>query len=325
MLSHIVGIVSGGASGLGAATTACLVRHGAKVVVADLPSQKDAFLRLAAAAGAEAAKHPTPPHEPYLSFVETDVTDADQVSRALDNAEEHFGEPINTAINCAGIAVARKTASVKKGTGEINIHPYDEFSRVLRVNVDGTFNVARLAAERMIRRERGEDGLRGCIINTASIAAYDGQIGQVAYATSKGAIASMTLPMARDLSKEGIRVMTIVRVVYLYSFWFVSIKVARETDLTPRFIYSPHLYIDSFLPSFLPTLIYSIQAPGLFQTPLLDGLPEPVKAELGATVPCPSRLGKPEEFGQLVISILTNHMLNGEVIRLDGALRMPPK
>lgn len=262
---------------MGAATTACLVRLGARIVVADLPSQKDAFLRLAAKEGTEAAKRPSiRPHEPYLSFVETDVTDADQVRRALDNAEEHFGEPINTAINCAGIAVARKTASVnKKDTGIINIHPYEEFTKVMRVNVDGSFNVARLAAERMIQRERGEDGLRGCIINTASIAAYDGQIGQVAYATSKGAIASMTLPMARDLSTEGIRVMTI--------------------------------------------------APGLFETPLLDGLPEPVKAELGATVPCPSRLGKPEEFGQLVVSILTNHMLNGEVIRLDGALRMPPK
>ena len=210
MLSHIVGIVSGGASGLGAATTACLVRHGAKIVVADLPSQKESFLSLAAAIGADAAKHPGHPHEPYLAFAETDVTSTDQVNRALDEAEHHFGEPINTAINCAGIAVAKKTASLRKDTGIINIHPYEEFSKVLRVNVDGTFNVARLAAERMLGRKRGEDGLRGCIINTASIAAYDGQIGQVAYATSKGAIASMTLPMARDLSNEGIRVMTIV-------------------------------------------------------------------------------------------------------------------
>lgn len=196
---------------MGAATTACLVRHGARVVVADLPNQKDAFVQLAAAIGADAAKHPSTPHAPYLSYAETDVTCADQVSRALDEAEKHFGEPINAAINCAGIAVARKTASVHKASGKINIHPYEEFSKVLRVNVDGTFNVARLAAERMLSRERGDDGLRGCIINTASIAAYDGQIGQVAYATSKGAITSMTLPMARDLSKEGIRVMTIVR------------------------------------------------------------------------------------------------------------------
>lgn len=210
MLSHIVGIVSGGASGLGAATTACLVRHGARIVVADLPKQKDAFLSLAAAIVADAKEHPNQPHEPYLAFAETDVTSTDQVKRALDEAEHHFGEPINTAINCAGIAVARKTASISKDSGEINIHPYEKFSKVLRVNVDGTFNVARLAAERMIGRERGDDGLRGCIINTASIAAYDGQIGQVAYAASKGAIASMTLPMARDLSKEGIRVMTIV-------------------------------------------------------------------------------------------------------------------
>jgi len=275
-LSNIVAIVSGGASGLGAATTATLIRHGAKVVVADLPNQREAFLRLAAATGVETTRHPDqPPHEPFLSFVETDVTREDQVKLALDDAEEHFGAPVNTAVNCAGIAAARKTASKKRDTGEIKLHPYEEFSKVLNVNVNGTFNVARLAAERMMQRERGEDGLRGCIINTASIAAFDGQIGQVAYASSKGAIASMTLPMARDLSEEGIRVMTI--------------------------------------------------APGLFQTPLLEGLPEAVKAELGVSVPCPSRLGRPEEFGDLVVSILTNHMLNGEVIRLDGALRMPPK
>lgn len=210
LLSHIVGIVSGGASGLGAATVQSLIRHGARVVVADLPNQKEAFLRLAAAAGAEAAKHPTDPHEPVISFVETDVTNPDQVMRALDDAENHFGEPVNAAINCAGIAAARKTVSIKKGTEEIKVHPLEEFSNVLRVNVDGTFNVARLAAERMMRREGDKDGLRGCIINTASIAAYDGQIGQVAYATSKGAIASMTLPMARDLASQCIRVMTIV-------------------------------------------------------------------------------------------------------------------
>lgn len=276
ILSHVVGIVSGGASGLGAATTACLLRNGARVVVADLPSQKDAFLRLAAAAGLDAAKHPIAPHSPYLSFVETDVTNPDQVAKALDDAEAHFGEPINAAINCAGIATARKTVSIKKGTDQVKVHPLEDFSNVLRVNVDGTFNVSRLAAERMMRREgTGKDGMRGCIINTASIAAFDGQIGQVAYAASKGAIASMTLPMARELSSHGIRVMAI--------------------------------------------------APGLFATPLLDGLPDAVKAELGATVPCPSRLGDPDEFGQLVVSILTNSMLNGEVIRLDGALRMPPQ
>ncbi|CAB9496388.1 dichloro-2,5-cyclohexadiene-1,4-diol dehydrogenase [Seminavis robusta] len=266
MLSHIVGIVSGGASGLGAATAASLLKHGGKVVVADLPSQRAAFEQLAASvAGSSSA----------LSFAEADVTNPDQIARALDMAEEQFGAPVNAAINCAGIGLARKIVSVKRGTDEVKVHPLEEFSKIMRVNVDGTFNVARLAAERMIKRENGSDGIKGCIINTASIAAYDGQIGQCAYGASKGAIASLTLPMARDLSSQGIRVMTI--------------------------------------------------APGLFQTPLLDGLPDAVKAELGATVPLPSRLGDPAEFGQLVVSILTNPMLNGEVIRLDGAIRMPPK
>jgi len=266
MLSHIVGIVSGGASGLGAATTAALIRNGARVVVADLPSQWEAYETLAASVNSSQ----------NISFVETDVTIPDQVSRALDSAELQFGQSVNTAINCAGIAAARKTLSVHRETQELKVHPYEEFCKVLRVNVEGTFNVSRLAAERMMKAEVCHEPFgRGCIINTASIAAMDGQIGQVAYAASKGAIVSMALPMARDLAPHNIRVMTI--------------------------------------------------APGLFETPLLAGLPEKVKAELGATVPCPSRLGKPEEFGQLVVSILTNPMLNGEVIRLDGALRMPPK
>jgi len=154
-------------------------------------------------------------------------------------------------------------------------HSLGEFSKTLQINTVGTFNLSRLAAARMATRDPDENGVRGCIIHTASIAAYDGQIGQVAYSASKGAIVGMTLPMARDLAPSGIRVMTI--------------------------------------------------APGLFQTPLLDGLPDAVKMELGQMVPLPSRLGDPHEYGKLVESIVMNPMLNGEVIRLDGALRMPPK
>lgn len=211
MLSNVVGIVSGGASGLGAATTATLIRHGARVVVADLPSQSEAFAKLAASIGKDAALHPKTPHEPYISFVETDVTDPDDVTRALDDAEFHFGEPVNAAINCAGIGVARKMLSIKKGSNDVKLHSLEEFSNVMRVNVEGTFNVSRLAAERMLKRDPDkEDGLRGCIVNTASVAAYEGQIGQTAYAASKGAIASLTLPMARELASVGIRVMTIV-------------------------------------------------------------------------------------------------------------------
>lgn len=295
MLSHVVSIVTGGASGLGAATAACLARNGAKVMVADLGSQKECFLRLASQIGAETALSHTESlrsstsasqlglDKPIISFAETDVTNPNDVSLALDKVEEHFGEPVNAAINCAGIAVARKTLSKKrkkKGDAanddhlQYLSHPIEDFSECLRINTVGSFNVARMAAERMASRDPvGDDSHRGCIINTASIAAYEGQIGQVAYAASKGAIVGMTLPMARDLAPLGIRVMTI--------------------------------------------------APGLFETPLLDGLPEQVKAELGKTVPL-GRLGKPEEFGQLVMSILMNPMLSGEVIRLDGALRMQP-
>jgi len=169
--------------------------------------------------------------------------------------------------------VAKKTLAKKKD-GSIVVHPLIDFQNVLEVNTLGTFNVARLSAERMAHREVDEHGMRGCIINTASVAAYDGQRGQVAYSASKGAIVGMTLPMARELAAFGIRVMTI--------------------------------------------------APGLFATPLLNKLPDSVRDDLGKMVPNPSRLGKPEEFGDLVSSILTNPMLNGEVIRLDGALRMPP-
>ena len=183
-------------------------------------------------------------------------------------------------MNCAGIAPAQKILKQlpsmdPTGTCSFRVHSLDDFKRCLEVNTVGTFNVIRLAAERMSKRKADTQGLRGCIINTASIAAFDGQIGQVSYAASKSAIVGMTLPLARELAPLGIRVMTI--------------------------------------------------APGLFNTPLLESLPESVRLDLAKSVPCPSRLGNPDEFANLVVSILTNSMLNGTVIRLDGALRMPPK
>eukprot|EP00980_Cylindrotheca_fusiformis_P020644 scaffold7696_cov141-Cylindrotheca_fusiformis.AAC.14 len=205
MLSGVVGIVSGGSSGLGAAAARCLIRNGGKVVVADLPHQSDTFQQAQQFSEAAAAAD-------AVVFSETDVQDSTQISRALDLAESTFGEPVNVAISCAGICPAKKTLSKKSRTdATIQAHPLDTFSSAMRVNVEGTFNLARLSAERMaVRDPEGKDGLRGCIINTASIAAYEGQIGQVAYAASKGAVVGMTLPMARDLAPFGIRVMTIV-------------------------------------------------------------------------------------------------------------------
>jgi 3-hydroxyacyl-CoA dehydrogenase/3-hydroxy-2-methylbutyryl-CoA dehydrogenase len=182
---------------------------------------------------------------------------------------------VNASINCAGIAPAQKTLKHSPSTDHYHVHSLQDFQTCLEVNTLGTFNMNRLVAQRMARRKPDSDGLRGCIINTASTAAFEGQIGQVAYAASKCAIVGMTLPLARDLACFGIRVMTI--------------------------------------------------APGLFKTPLLDGLLESVRKDLAKSVPCPSRLGDPDEFGHLVASILTNAMLNGSTIRLDGALRMPPK
>mmetsp|Transcript_16111 Transcript_16111/g.23564 ORF Transcript_16111/g.23564 Transcript_16111/m.23564 type:complete len:305 (-) Transcript_16111:558-1472(-) len=304
MLRSVVAVVSGGASGLGAATASAITRGGGRVVVADLPEARDNFLRLAAAAcaevhiadGAEVAEgvscelsyHPYVTHKdkkgktkcdfssgPLMAFAETDVRSEQNIIDALNIAEEKFGEPVNVAINCAGICPARKTISdSKEKEGDIKVHSLQDFSDALQINALGTFNLNRLAAERMVKREADAEGLRGCIINTASIAAFEGQTGQVAYSASKGAVVGMTLPLARDLAPHGIRVMTI--------------------------------------------------APGLFKTPLLDRLPKQVQDDLGKTVPCPNRLGNPDEFGRLIVSILMNPMLNGEVIRLDGALRMPP-
>jgi 3-hydroxyacyl-CoA dehydrogenase/3-hydroxy-2-methylbutyryl-CoA dehydrogenase len=254
-LSNVIAIVTGAASGLGRATAERLAKQGGKVVICDLPTSQ----------GAEVAKT----IGPNAIFCPTDVTSEADVNAALDAAANAFGRTPNVAVNCAGIAIANRTVT-KKGP-----HDLGAFQKVLSVNVGGSFNVIRLFAARLQDTEAGESGERGVIVNTASVAAIDGQIGQAAYSASKGAIVGMTLPIARDLSTSGIRVMTI--------------------------------------------------APGLFKTPMLAGLPEQVQNELSKTVPFPNRLGDPDEYAQLVQSIVTNPMLNGEVIRLDGALRMAPK
>ncbi len=255
-LSSVVALVTGGASGLGRATALRLARDGAKVVIADLA-------RTSGGGVAEEAG------EGRAFFQATDVTSEADVNAALDAAQERFGRVPNVVVNCAGIAIAQRVLS-KAGP-----HPLDAFNKILAVNVGGSFNTIRLTAARLQDTEPNQHGERGVFINTASVAAYDGQIGQAAYSASKGAIVGMTLPIARDLARSGIRVVTI--------------------------------------------------APGLFKTPMLAGLPEKVQAELGAQVPFPARLGDPDEYGQLVEAIVTNPMLNGEVIRLDGAIRLPPK
>jgi 3-hydroxyacyl-CoA dehydrogenase/3-hydroxy-2-methylbutyryl-CoA dehydrogenase len=253
-LKSTVALVTGGASGLGNATARRLARLGAKVVIADLPSSPGAAA--AADIGANAA------------FAATDVTSEADVAAALDLAAERFGG-VNAVVNCAGIAIGMRTLS-KRGA-----HPLELFAKVLTVNTVGTFNVIRLAAARMAAAAPNAGGERGAIVMTASVAAFDGQIGQAAYSASKGAIVGMTLPIARDLSGSGIRVCTI--------------------------------------------------APGVFKTPMMAGLPQEVQDALGQQVPFPSRLGDPDEYAQLAQHILENAMLNGETIRLDGALRMPPR
>ena len=245
-------LVTGGASGLGGATSRLLSSAGANVIIADLNQERGAAL--AGEIGAQ--------------FVATNVADEASVQAAIAAAVSAHGA-LDGAINCAGIGVAEKTV------GKDGPHALASFKKVIEVNLIGTFNVIRLAAAQMSSQQPNESGERGVIVNTASIAAYDGQIGQAAYSASKGGIVGMTLPIARDLARTGIRVVTI--------------------------------------------------APGLFDTPLLAGLPEDVKKVLGAQVPFPSRLGDPSEYAALVKHILENSMLNGEVIRLDGALRMPPK
>jgi len=248
-LDSTAAIVTGGASGLGEATARYFASQGAQVTLLD----RDA------ARGESVAK------EIGGHFVMTDVTDEASVQKAVDQAQEKMGW-ITAAVNCAGIALGIKT------TGRDGPHPLDAFQRTVDINLVGSFNVARLAAVAMAKNTPEDDGARGVIINTASIAAFDGQKGQAAYAASKGGIVGMTLPMARDLAKDGIRVMTI--------------------------------------------------APGIFKTPMLAGLPEEVQADLAKDVPNPPRLGDPSEYGRLAGFIVEMGYLNGEVIRLDGALRM---
>lgn len=255
MFSKVVGFVTGGASGLGLATVERLAREGARVVLADLPTS----------AGASVASS----LGDRVAFAAVDVTSEADVTAALALTKERFGR-LDVAVNCAGIGVAYKTYNFNKQLP----HKLEDFVKVITVNTVGSFNVARLAVGLMGANEPDENGQRGVVINTASVAAYEGQIGQVAYAASKAAIVGMTLPMARDLSIQGIRVVTI--------------------------------------------------APGLFDTPLLSSLPDKVKAFLEKTVPFPARLGRPDEFALLVQSVIQNPLLNGETIRLDGALRMQP-
>ena len=244
-------IITGGASGLGAATARMIVEAGGKVVLADV--QVEAGTALAA--------------ELKGRFVKCDVT-SEADGMAVVAAAQEMGT-LRGLVNCAGVAPAVKTV------GKDGAHPLDVFQRTVNINLVGTFNMARLAADAMGKTEAAESGERGIIINTASVAAYDGQIGQAAYGSSKAAVVGLTLPMARDLARSGIRVMTI--------------------------------------------------APGIFETTMLMGMPEEVRDALGKMVPFPPRLGRPNEYAHLARAIIENTMLNGETIRLDGAIRMQPK
>lgn len=244
-------IVTGAASGLGAGTVRMLVDHGAKVVMADVQDEL----------GQDLAK------ELGQVYLHCDVTQEADGQAVVNEAVKHgalFG-----LVNCAGIAPAAKTV------GKNGAHPLDLFQKVLMVNTIGSFNMIRLAAQAMQKNTPEDTGERGVLINTASVAAYDGQIGQAAYAASKAAVVGMTLPVARDLAPQGIRCITI--------------------------------------------------APGIFGTPMIFGMPQNVQDSLAASIPFPSRLGRPEDYAKLVHQIITNEMLNGETIRLDGAIRMPPK
>ncbi|MDX9706161.1 MAG: 3-hydroxyacyl-CoA dehydrogenase [Azospira sp.] len=253
-IENNVFVVTGGASGLGAGTARMLVENGGRVVLADL--QREPGEALARELGAAAR------------FVETDVSNEESAKAAIAAAVSGFGG-LHGLVNCAGVAPAEKVV------GKEGAHRLASFQKVINVNLVGSFNMIRLAAEAMSKAEPNAAGERGVIVNTASVAAFDGQIGQAAYAASKGGVVAMTLPVARELARSGIRVMTI--------------------------------------------------APGIFETPMLLGMPPEVQDALGKMVPFPSRLGKPAEYAALVRHILENTMLNGEVIRLDGAIRMAAK
>lgn len=247
-----VAVVTGGASGLGLAATRALLEVGARVVILDLPGSPGE--QVATELG------------PNVRFAAADVRDEEQVAAALDVADA-LG-PLRVAVNCAGLGNGIRVL------GRTGVFPLPDFARIVEINLIGTFNVIRLAAERIAKQEPlGEE--RGVIVNTASVAAFDGQIGQAAYSASKAGVVGMTLPIARELATHLIRVVTI--------------------------------------------------APGLFLTPPMAGAPEEMRIALGKQVPHPARLGRPEEFGSLVEHIVKNPMLNGEVIRLDGAIRMSPK
>jgi NAD(P)-dependent dehydrogenase (short-subunit alcohol dehydrogenase family) len=253
-LASVKALVTGGASGLGRATAARLVAAGARVGLLDRPASAGAETARALGGGA--------------FFTPADVTSADAVDAALNDAVARLGS-LNVLVNCAGIGPAARTFG-RRGPGKL-----EDFTQVIQINLIGTFNCIRLAAAHMATNEPTEEGERGVVVNTASVAAFDGQIGQAAYSASKGGIAAMTLPIARDLAEFGIRVMTI--------------------------------------------------APGIFDTPMLATLPESARASLGKQVPFPARLGRPDEFAALAVHIIENAMLNGEVIRLDGAIRMAPR
>ena len=251
-LKGSVFLITGGGSGLGAATARMAVDNGAKVVIADVQDGS----KYAAELGANAR------------YIKTDVTSEADGKAAVEFAVKEFGA-LNVLVNCAGIAIGEKTI------GKNGPHALATFTRVITINLIGTFNMIRLAAETMAKGQPNASGERGVIVNTASVAAYDGQIGQAAYSASKGGVVGMTLPIARDLSRDGIRVMTI--------------------------------------------------APGIFETPMLLGMPKEIQDALGKMVPFPSRLGRAPEYAALAKHIVENEMLNGETIRLDGAIRMAPK
>ncbi|KRW96320.1 SDR family NAD(P)-dependent oxidoreductase [Paracoccus sp. MKU1] len=253
-IENRVFVITGAGSGLGAAVARMAAGAGARAVLLDVNAEAGAAM---AAELGEAVR-----------FVRTDVTSGPEGEAAVAAALEAFGR-IDVAVNCAGVAPGEKIV------GREGPHGLESFARAIQINLIGTFNMLRLAADAMAKNAPGEGGERGVIVNTASIAAYDGQIGQAAYAASKGGVAALTLPAARELARHGVRVMTI--------------------------------------------------APGIFATPMMAGLPQEVQDSLGANVPFPPRLGNPAEYAALVRHIVENQMLNGEVIRLDGALRMAPK